>query len=149
MPTKEESLSQIERALKLYDEYRRRGRYDDLSDHGSDVHHEVKAVVSGTLDRLASPGSAYRATLNGTLISQIGSLRALQRDYKEGLAPTLLSETKLSSAIRLFISHSSDDAALVSLLVDLIKTALLLPSNAIRCTTIDGYRLPGTERIKS
>jgi hypothetical protein len=44
---------------------------------------------------------------------------------------------------KLFISHSSKDQALAEKLIKLIKNALRLPANEIRCTTIDGYRLPG------
>jgi len=45
--------------------------------------------------------------------------------------------------VRLFVSHSSDDAELAALLVQLLSTALGLRSQQIRCTSVDGYRLPG------
>jgi len=45
--------------------------------------------------------------------------------------------------IRLFISHSSKDKQLAEKLVELLKNALRLASQEIRCTTVDGYRLPG------
>jgi hypothetical protein len=44
--------------------------------------------------------------------------------------------------VLLFISHSSKDAALVELLVNLFRSALGLKSSQIRCTSVDGYRLP-------
>lgn len=47
-----------------------------------------------------------------------------------------------SNKIILFISHSSEDAALVALLVDLLTSALSLNASEIRCTSVDGYRLP-------
>ena len=47
------------------------------------------------------------------------------------------------SAIRLFISHSSKDSLFVQALIDLLRAALNLGSTQIRCTSIDGYRLPG------
>ena len=53
-----------------------------------------------------------------------------------------LSRYKDSDKITLFISHSSEDAALVELLVDLLKSALSLKASEIRCTSVDGYRLP-------
>jgi hypothetical protein len=45
--------------------------------------------------------------------------------------------------IRLFISHSSEDVEFASLLVQLLSTALGLRAKDIRCTSLDGYRLPG------
>ena len=45
--------------------------------------------------------------------------------------------------VRLFISHASKDALLAERLVDLIRAALNLPAAAIRCSSVDGYRLPG------
>lgn len=47
-----------------------------------------------------------------------------------------------SDKIVLFISHSSKDAALVELLIDLLRSGLALDASEIRCTSVDGYRLP-------
>lgn len=49
----------------------------------------------------------------------------------------------MKPAIRLFISHSADDSQLVERLVELIRAAMNLPASAIRCSSVDGYRLPG------
>jgi hypothetical protein len=46
-------------------------------------------------------------------------------------------------SIRLFVSHSSQDASFVRLLVGLLRSALQLPAQQIRCTSVDGFRLPG------
>ena len=45
--------------------------------------------------------------------------------------------------VRLFISHASGDAQIAAHLVQLVRAALNLPSSAIRCTSVDGYRLHG------
>lgn len=48
-----------------------------------------------------------------------------------------------NQAIRLFISHSSRDLKLATALIHLLRSSLNLPATAIRCTSVDGYRLPG------
>ena len=45
--------------------------------------------------------------------------------------------------IKLFISHSSKDKAVAEHLVELLRVALDLQPNEIRCTSVDGYRLSG------
>ena len=45
--------------------------------------------------------------------------------------------------IKLFISHATADELLAGALVDLCRSALALPPEAIRCTSVPGYRLPG------
>ncbi len=45
--------------------------------------------------------------------------------------------------IKLFISHSSKDREFVKKLIELVKNALPLSASEIRCTSIDGHRLPG------
>lgn len=44
--------------------------------------------------------------------------------------------------MRVFISHSSLDEEVTRILIDLLRQALNLKSEDIRCTSIDGYRLP-------
>jgi len=44
--------------------------------------------------------------------------------------------------VSVFISHSSKDATLAEALIDLLRSALGLPANEIRCSSVDGYRLP-------
>ena len=45
--------------------------------------------------------------------------------------------------MRVFISHSSLDEEVTRILIDLLRQALNLRSEDIRCTSVDGYRLPG------
>jgi hypothetical protein len=42
----------------------------------------------------------------------------------------------------IFVSHSSKDKALAETLTDLLKSALGLLSDQIRCSSVDGHRLP-------
>ena len=75
-------------------------------------------------------------------------------DARKGYLDEYLSEPIPSKKVKtreerivhipsIFISHSSNDVELAQLLVDLLRTALSISSKEIRCTSIDGYRLPG------
>jgi hypothetical protein len=52
----------------------------------------------------------------------------------EGLSP--------NAGISVFISHSSKDADLALALIELLQAGLALQSSQIRCSSVDGYRLP-------
>ncbi|MGO8928969.1 MAG: toll/interleukin-1 receptor domain-containing protein [Limisphaerales bacterium] len=52
-----------------------------------------------------------------------------------------MSTTNLNS-VAVFISHSGKDEKLAEALVELLRNALNIPANAIRCTSVNGYRLP-------
>lgn len=94
MTNPKEIVGQIDRALKLYPEHRARAKYDDLSDLGSDVHAEVETVVAATIERVAPPGVTYRSRVRTTLIGQVGSLKALRRDYQDGYLQTVQALVK-------------------------------------------------------
>jgi hypothetical protein len=49
----------------------------------------------------------------------------------------------MPTTARLFISHSAKDGDLAELVTTLLTFALKLPAGAIRCTSVDGHRLPG------
>lgn len=66
------------------------------------------------------------------------------REYLERLKSEERSDADnmIISQIRLFISHSTADRDLVEGLVEMLRAALSLPASQIRCTSVDGYRLP-------
>ena len=47
-----------------------------------------------------------------------------------------------SVQLRVFISHSDDDVEIAKPLITLLRNALNLRSEDIRCSSVDGYRLP-------
>jgi hypothetical protein len=49
--------------------------------------------------------------------------------------------------MEVFISHSSGDASIALAVIDLLRTALNIPAEQIRCTSVDGYRLPAAASV--
>lgn len=111
-------------------------KIDETSELSVDTVRElIEAGYLTAIDASSFDGIAYlqaRITLPGREY-----LDVLKSGAKEGLVE--MNENK----IRLFISHSSKDSKFVQLLVELLRTALPLPASQVRCTSIDGYRLPG------
>jgi hypothetical protein len=49
---------------------------------------------------------------------------------------------KQASNLDIFICHSNKDKAIAEALINLLRAALNIPAERIRCTSVDGYRLP-------
>ena len=64
-----------------------------------------------------------------------------------------IRQPRSTTSIKVFISHSDRDVEIAKLLVELLRNALHLRSNDIRCTSLDGYRMQGgasiDERLRS
>lgn len=56
--------------------------------------------------------------------------------------------TQQSNDVDVFISHSSADVELAEALVNLLQSAMRLPSAKIRCTSVEGHRLPGGSPVE-
>jgi len=66
-----------------------------------------------------------------------------KKNPEMSIVPVKPSETiQPMSTPRIFISHSSRDKELAEALVNLIRAAFPLGPNEIRCTSVDGYRIP-------
>jgi hypothetical protein len=71
-----------------------------------------------------------------------------QSEHKQLLDPkdSIRAEEPLAntgdSLMKIFVSHSSKDALAAAALVELIRTASNIGSKDIRCTSVDGYKLP-------
>jgi TIR domain len=77
----------------------------------------------------------------------IQSCKALGQEEKDNIddfsSDIISAKHTENNMVKIFISHSSHDIELVSKIVDFLRTALNLTSRDIRCTSLDGYRLPG------
>jgi hypothetical protein len=62
--------------------------------------------------------------------------------YDDEEALMRYEESSSNQGILVFISHSSKDADLALALIELLKAGLGLLTNQIRCSSVDGYRLP-------
>jgi len=121
----------------------------------------LELAAKGSLPRTIDSASDLPIEVVQELI-EAGHLKAIDASSHDGLAylePKItltgreylaeLTSRKMQdkmqrneARIRLFISHSNRDSALVELLVAFLRAALNLPASQIRCTSIDGYRLP-------
>jgi len=97
--------------------------------NSSDSDEELRRVANGTL-------SSMTAVLQSA-VEQLG----WEVEQEEPMTSTKeLSATSLG--LQIFISHSSKDRVLAGALTDLLKSALGLVSTQIRCSSVDGHRLP-------
>jgi TIR domain-containing protein len=67
----------------------------------------------------------------------------LLKSDRHNIKSSQISRPTISPSVRIFISHSSTDRELAALLVDLLRSSLDLPAEAIRCTSVEGHRLAG------
>ena len=72
--------------------------------------------------------------------------RSLTQDVKMSVSlvgdeNTTLRERRFP-LLDIFISHSSEDKVIAEALIDLLRASLSISPDRIRCTSVDGYRLP-------
>ncbi|HEY1939379.1 MAG TPA: toll/interleukin-1 receptor domain-containing protein [Candidatus Angelobacter sp.] len=89
-----------------------------------------------------------RDIANGALSSELAVLRSAVEQLnweieEETPMPVVANELAVSkSSLPIFVSHSSKDANLAEAIVDLLRSALALNASEIRCSSVDGYKLP-------
>ncbi len=93
--------------------------------------------------------SRYGWVLEGTRLRPVASesvdVSTIQNDFgnREAMEQaTNMSIKPHDSILDIFISHSSRDTDVAEALIELIRSALDVPHAKIRCTSVDGYRLP-------
>jgi hypothetical protein len=132
------------------------------SDNGDDVSFDGASLKSTTqlsprnlndaVEYLSSKGLLERNDYMGTSPYDFGDVslnmhgRQFYYETKEKVKTPTKSQRAAKSAkrkgIRVFISHSSKDVEVAKELIQLLHTALGLKADDIRCTSVDGYRLP-------
>jgi hypothetical protein len=109
--------------------------------------------INDAVEYLDSQGMLERLDYMGTSPYDFGmvSLNTHGRQFYHKTKVKAKAPAKTSRAakpaknggIRVFISHSSKDVGVAEKLIQLIRPALNLKVEDIRCTSVDGYRLPG------
>jgi hypothetical protein len=84
----------------------------------------------------------FQAVLNSSIRELEATLPS--SDAKQSAVQGIVGETiaVANTNIQVLISHSSKDAALAQALIDLLRSGLGLLATQIRCSSVDGYRLP-------
>lgn len=87
-----------------------------------------------------------RRTANRTLSAEVFALKSavkqLSWSVEQDADNTSAEFDDAPGKLMIFISHSSKDVVLAEALVNLLRAALALPADQIRCSSVDGYRLP-------
>jgi TIR domain len=112
---------------------------------GSPILNSFRAAQSISFNA-NSTDEELRRVANNNLLTQIAVLRSAVEQLGwdlEGEGPVAKPVTVLKPTVLIFISHSSKDVALASALIELLRAGLTLKAEDIRCSSVDGYRLPG------
>jgi TIR domain len=148
-------LEDGERRWADYNETLLKMMFDDPSIGSSYTNERNWASVLRSMDRtnaaiagMPRESDSPKARMVHQVQKQITFLESV-RDRLE-LYPKSIPETNRTADMRdessrqidVFISHSSQDALLARQVVDLLRSALALRADHIRCTSVDGFGLP-------
>jgi TIR domain len=112
---------------------------------GSPVHSSFRAAQSISFNA-GRTDEELRRTANDNLSTQVAvlasALEQLSWDVGENELANGGGANPPDGSLAIFISHSSQDKELADALIDLMRSALGLEANQIRCSSVNGYRLP-------
>lgn len=106
--------------------------------------------VNNAVDYLYDKGLIERSNYRGTELFNFGDISLNIKGkhlYYEMKKPNptpvkKLRTPKSKNGMKVFISHSNKDVDTAKAVIQLLRTALNLKTEDIRCTSVDGYRLP-------
>lgn len=73
---------------------------------------------------------------------QLGEALSLLKAFRESGLTESTTSSDATTIMKIFVSHSSSDAKAAEALVELIRSALNISAKDIRCTSVEGYKLP-------
>jgi hypothetical protein len=116
--------------------------YINLYGNSGVSNHEIEGFTNSEIQALKEEGYITLIGSKASLKPKAFQQYKLLKDPLD-LFPTL--EDRLNNSmpsLDIFISHSSKDKDIAEALINLLKAALNIPADRIRCTSVDGYRLP-------
>ena len=101
---------------------------------------EAESTRTGRWDRL---GRAETTLPDGQdcVCSEDATIENGIADSGSSAGPSIQVTEASMTTIEVFVSHSSKDREIAHALIDLLRTALNLSAEAIRCTSVQGYKL--------
>ena len=113
---------------------------DQDSNHVSKIVEEERRrrIANGILD-IGGPSNPERIASKGEDVTD--EFITGPPGYQANESNNPEQHARSSTSLSIFISHSSNDVEIAALLVELLRKALHLSSEDIRCTSVDGYRM--------
>ena len=135
--------------------------------HGQTITINGRTILTKTIERIKISNSSAKSDYlqpnviqnpKAAAFATTGSIRRYIVDSSEDVTDkfitgppefgveashTVKKQPNSTTSMRVFISHSSNDIRVAELLIDLLRKALNLKSEEIRCTSVDGYGMPG------